>query len=173
MSFLFLGKFSYTIDSQRRFPFPKSWKGSYEGSFYIVPTEFGFAKIYNSKVFEEEILPEIKKYTLYGSNETSLVLSQIAQLSQLITYDKMGKISLNSNLKDFLGIKSEVIFVGNFHFAMLWAKEKWLEDKKYLPYSMNLFDSLLSKNDDLDNELVSLGKNIHKDLQKLNKNDKK
>lgn len=60
--------------------------------------------------------------------------------ASLLEEDGQGRYLLPSNLKNYAGINSEIVFIGTGNKIELWAKEKWQE---YLEKEQDNFDELL------------------------------
>ena len=46
-----------------------------------------------------------------------------------VTPDSAGRILLSSNLRDYAGLKGEVVFVGQGDYFEIWATEPWQEQQ--------------------------------------------
>jgi MraZ protein len=46
-----------------------------------------------------------------------------------VTLDSAGRILLTSNLREFAGLKNEVVFVGQGDFFEIWSPDLWQEQE--------------------------------------------
>jgi MraZ protein len=124
---MFRGRFEYTIDSKGRISIPSKFREVLNGKDskgLVVTNEFdGCLVAYPMdewKVLEEKIsnLPDIRK-------EVKLYQRFIISGAVECQIDKQGRILIPPPLREYAGLKREVVLVGMLTKFEIWSKEKW------------------------------------------------
>lgn len=123
---MFRGRYEHTIDSKGRVSIPSKFREvlseSYDGRL-IVTTLDGCLRAYpyqEWKVFEEKIasLPEFKR-------ETRVLLRYFYSNAIDCPIDKVGRIMLPQNMREYAKIEKDAVFVGALNRFEIWSKAVW------------------------------------------------
>ncbi|MFC1592448.1 division/cell wall cluster transcriptional repressor MraZ [Candidatus Omnitrophota bacterium] len=126
---MFYGEFSHTIDRKGRLILPakfrESAKANFIEKFYINRGLDGCLFMFS----EEEWRAQEQKF-----KNLSITKQQARTFNRLYfsgaveaEADKQGRILIPQFLKDFAGIKRDVVVVGVSNRIEIWSKEKWRE----------------------------------------------
>ncbi len=135
---VFLGEFEYKCDSKNRFRLPVKFKKNIDGSIVLTKGSSGCIYVMQESVFQEFVnkASQLPMFDLDAQKPLRLLFSSASLLEE----DGQGRYLLPSNLKNYAGINSEIVFIGTGNKIELWAKEKWQE---YLKKEQGNFDELL------------------------------
>ncbi len=127
---MIVGEFRSKLASGSRLAFPKKFRDEwgqkvvvtqgYEGCLVIVD-EKGWQGLIEDAArgpFVSEAVRDTTRFLLGGASEVEL--------------DDQGRFVLPANLKEFSGIKEEVVFLGLGRWVELWSQDKWSERKDYI-----------------------------------------
>ncbi len=137
---MFLGSYYYTIDEKGRIVIPVKLRADLGNEFILTCDLDGCLSLYpkaswNVIIAKYKELPNVKNARAY----LRFVLSS-ASNCQL---DKQGRLSINSNLIQYAGIKKECIIMGVDDHLEIWSKERWNE------FLANNQDNLVAMADEL------------------------
>jgi MraZ protein len=126
---MFYGEYTHTIDRKGRIVLPSRFREVAKANFI---EKFFITRGLDQCLFmfseEEWKLQEQKFKTLPFTKQQARIFSRIYfSGAQEVIPDKQGRILLPSYLKEFAGIKKEVVFVGVSNRIEIWAKDKWFE----------------------------------------------
>ena len=148
---MLLGQFDGKIDDKNRIALPKKLRSElgdtliitlgYENSLIIVSEE-------NWKALLEGT--EGRPFIESGTRETQRFLLGGATFVQL---DNKGRFILPAYLRDFAKIEDEVIFLGLYRYAEIWAKKQWEVYRKNLEKNIDTISQrLIEATNKRDNE---------------------
>lgn len=120
---MFLGEFIHKLDSKNRIMMPSEFREDLEGTFYITKGPESSLIL----LPEDEFIKKSQRLEEIGtSNKKSRAIKRLFFSSTVKTsLDKQGRILLNKNLKDYSGIDSEAMIIGNNSTIEIWAIDKW------------------------------------------------
>jgi len=133
-STMFRGRYEYTIDAKGRISIPVKFRevlNGKESRGIVVTNEFdGCLVAYPMdewQVLEEKIsnLPDIRK-------EVKLYQRFLISGAVECQLDKQGGILIPPPLREYAGLKKEVVLVGMLTMFEIWSREKW----KAIPTNM-------------------------------------
>ena len=118
-----MGTYHHNIDAKGRMSFPTKLRDLLGGEFYVT-------KSINQKCL-----------TIYSKSEWEKLANKIAELpdsmggldikrwlfsgaGELVT-DKQGRVLIPSDLREFAGLKKDVVVIGLDDKAEIWDKELW------------------------------------------------
>ena len=162
MEFPLLGSFSSSVDIQRRFSMPRSWRRGEGDIFYLSPFRDGMIQI----LIPEQFNLLIKNVEHYNFSSNKVFLAQVASSFQKGNLDSQGKFALGPELKEYAKIQNEVFIMGAFFCGLLVAKEK---ENLLLIKSLNR-ESLLSAF--FDNDKESIEALLSSDIKRKNEGKK-
>lgn len=120
---MFLGEISHSLDSKGRIVIPSKFREELGSNFVITKGLDKCLSVYPAsewKVFEEKLkaLPvsshEARKFTRF-------LFSGAVECEP----DKQGRILLPQNLRDYAGIKDEIVSIGLNNRIEIWNKQCW------------------------------------------------
>ncbi len=121
---MFFGEFEYRVDEKGRIPIPPRFRHDLKDGLVLVPGV--------EKCLTGYSLPEWNK--LAGSLATtgSVTSEKMRRLNRFIfatassqLLDGQGRITLGASLKEYAGIRYEVVVAGVNNYLEIWSKELW------------------------------------------------
>ncbi len=133
---MFLGTYEHSVDTKGRVFLPVKLSCNLGENFVITRTIYDCVSIYREADWEKyveklEALPNYK----YG-NLKRLIYSR----TQTASMDSQGRVLLPVKLRDDLGLKGEVVIVGNNTSIEIWAKDNWVKMEKELEESVQTIE---------------------------------
>jgi len=124
---MFFGEFEYRIDEKGRVPIPPKFRGALKGGVVLTPGAEKCVNVYP--------LPEWRKVS--ATLTTGVITpSKLRRLNRAIfatafslEVDGQGRIALPISLREYAGIKDEVVIAGVNNYLELWNKEQWGAEK--------------------------------------------
>lgn len=124
---MFFGEFTYRIDEKGRVPLPPRFRKALEEGVVLTAGA--------EKCITAHTLSGWTKLaeTLTGG---SLVPGKLRRLKRAIfatafstQLDKQGRVAVPAPLREYAGIKDEVVIAGANNYLELWSQERWQEEK--------------------------------------------
>lgn len=120
---MLLGEFNHTIDEKSRLIVPAKFRDDL-GSTFIVTKGFDICLSVFSISEWQNFETKLKTLPLSNENARKFVRYFTAGATEC-QVDKQGRILIPQNLKDYAGLKKEIVFTGVSTRAEIWDKEKW------------------------------------------------
>jgi MraZ protein len=128
---MFRGRFDHTIDPKGRLSIPAKFREVLTERYdsrLVVTTLSGCLIAYpypEWRILEERIaaLPEFKK-------ETRTFLRHFYSSAADCPIDKLGRILIPQALRDYAGLKKDVMLLGTFKQFEIWSKKTWQSAEK-------------------------------------------
>ncbi len=124
---MFLGEFEYRIDEKGRVLIPPRFRRELKGGVVLTPGVENCINVYT--------LVEWKKVAATLTTG-SITPSKLRRLNRAIfataftlNLDGQGRIALPVPLREYSGIKDEVVIAGANTYLELWNKEQWESEK--------------------------------------------
>ncbi len=125
---MFRGRFDYTIDEKGRVSFPSKFREVLSTNYdeRLIVTTFDQAlwayPVKEWQVIEEKIgnLPQFK-------NEVKALQRVFVSGATECPLDKQGRMVIPPTLRDYAGLKKDILFVGMTKRIEIWSKERWEE----------------------------------------------
>ena len=118
-----MGTYHHNIDAKSRMSFPTKLRDLLGGEFYV------------TKSINQQCL------TIYSKSEWEKLANKIAELPESmggldikrwlfsgageLVPDKQGRVLIPSDLREFAGLKKDVVVIGRDDKAEIWDKELW------------------------------------------------
>ncbi len=133
---MFLGTYEHSVDTKGRVFLPVKLSCHLGENFVITRTIYDCVSIYCGQDWEKyveklEALPNYK----YG-NLKRLIYSR----TQTASMDSQGRVLLPVKLREDLGLKGDVVIVGNNTSIEIWAKDNWMKMEKELEESVQTLE---------------------------------
>ncbi len=122
---MFLGEYSHSCDSKNRLRLPSKFKKESGSGFVLTKGSDGCVFVMPKDKLDS-IFEKANQLPMFDSSVQKplrLLFSSACELEE----DAQGRFLLSQSLKDFAGIKKEVVFVGAGTRIELWAKERWID----------------------------------------------
>lgn len=141
------GEYSHNLDSKGRVIIPSKFRKQLGEKFVITKGFDNCLFVYSSKDWSNF---EKKLSSLSLTNKDARNVSRFFVGSAIdTTFDKMGRILINSSLKEYANIEKEVVIVGMIDRVEIWDKNAWIRVNKQITKSIDsIVDNL--NNDGLD-----------------------
>ena len=141
---MFYGEYIHTIDRKGRLILPAKFREVSKANFI---EKFFVTRGLDSCLFmfaEEEWRSQENKFkAMPFTKQQSRTFNRLYFSGAMeITADKQGRLLLPQYLKDFAGIKREVILVGVSNRIEIWSKDKW---EKFYGNSRQSFEEIAEK----------------------------
>jgi len=126
MAAMFRGRFEYTIDDKGRTSLPAKFREVLSANYdeRLILTTFDNClwayPVQEWSVIEEKIaaLPQFK-------SEVKALQRVFVSGAVECTLDKQGRLVIPPTLRDYAGLKKDILFVGMTKRIEIWSKEKW------------------------------------------------
>ena len=120
---MFMGEYNHTLDAKGRITIPAKFRDTLGDSFVVTKGMDGCLFVFDNnewEVFSEKLhsLPILDKET---RQFTRFFLSG----ADTVSVDKMGRILLPQNLRDFADITHDVVLAGIGSRIEIWSRERW------------------------------------------------
>ena len=122
---MFLGEYSHSCDSKNRLRLPSKFKKESGSGFVLTKGSDGCVFVMPKDKLDS-IFEKVNQLPMFDSSVQKplrLLFSSACELEE----DAQGRFLLPQSLKEFAGIKKEVVFVGTGTRIELWAKERWID----------------------------------------------
>ncbi len=125
---MFYGEYLHTIDRKGRLILPAKFREAAKGNFV---EKFYITRGLDTCLFmfsEEEWRAQEQKFKGSFTRQESRIFNRLYFSGAIeVVPDKQGRVLLAQYLKDFAGIKKDVMIVGVSNRIEIWAKDKWEE----------------------------------------------
>jgi MraZ protein len=125
---MFFGEFSYKIDEKGRIPVPPKFRGELADGVVLTPGAERCITAYT--------VPEWTKLAGLLTAGSALTSSKLRKLNRAIfatafstQLDGQGRVAVPPPLREYAGIKDEVVIAGANTYLEIWSKEAWEEEK--------------------------------------------
>jgi len=122
---MFMGEYQHNIDSKGRLIVPAKFREGLGTTFVITKGLDSCLFVYTNdewKIFEEKI----KKLPLTNKDVRKFVRFFFSGAVECET-DNQGRVVIPQNLREYAGIKKEIISIGVSNRIEIWSKENWIE----------------------------------------------
>ncbi|KIE59366.1 cell division protein MraZ [Methylacidiphilum kamchatkense Kam1] len=118
--------FEHAFDEKGRITVPSEWRQEgYDSRLFVFPSKFHHLKVYPES-WMEEIHQKIETLRLQDPIRQQLEL--LAQISQAVSWDQQGRISIKERLRKHSQIGKEAVLVGRLDHFEIWDQKKWQEE---------------------------------------------
>ncbi len=126
---MFYGEFSHFIDKKNRLILPSRFRDTAKGNFI---EKFFLTRGLDKCLFmfgEEEWKASEQKFKAMSfTNQDARKFNRLYFSGAVeVIADKQGRILIPAYLKDYAGIKKDVVLIGVSNRIEIWAKELWAE----------------------------------------------
>lgn len=131
---MFCGNFNHNLDEKNRFKIPAKLRSKIEGTevYLIKSPDAGTKCVYMYTEDGWNQLYELFSNTEIHDEQTRRISRKILSGVVYGEIDKGGRLTLNSDLKEYAGIEKEIYIVGNIRHIELWSPEEWRKENDVL-----------------------------------------
>ena len=120
---MFLGQYQHSIDDKGRLMVPARFRELLEGGAYLTQG-FDRCLMVMTEAHFQQVAERITSMSL--TDPTARLLRRlIFSTAYQVEVDKVGRILVNGNLRQFAGLESNVIVAGQGEYFEVWAPAEW------------------------------------------------
>jgi MraZ protein len=123
---MFIGEYSYNIDPKKRIAIPSKFREDFSGRAVITRGLDKCLFVYPIKTWED-LSSKLGSLPMGESGTRSFVRLMLAGAVD-VDIDKFGRVLIPDYLKEYAGLKKEVVIAGLYNRLEIWDSENW---KKY------------------------------------------
>ena len=140
---MFMGEYNHTIDPKGRVIIPAKFRENLGSQFVITKGLDGCLYGYPYDTWEE--VGKNLQESMKANKEARKFSRFFFASASSCDIDKQGRILIPANLRDYAGLKKDVVLAGNLTHIEIWDKDKWDAD--------NTFEDM----DDVADKLAEIG----------------
>lgn len=125
---MFIGEYRHTIDAKKRLAVPAKFRKNL-GEVAVLTKGLDKSLVLYPMKEWEELAGKLSKLPVGQSGTRSFVRTMLAGAAD-IEIDSLGRILVPEYLKDFAGLKKNVVIAGLFNRLEIWDEEAWNDYKK-------------------------------------------
>lgn len=125
---MFIGEYHHTIDAKRRLAVPAKFRKQLGEAAVITKGLDESLVIYPTKEWEQ-LADKLAKLPIGQSGTRSFVRTMLAGASD-VEIDALGRVLVPDYLKNYAGLKKNVVVAGLYNRLEIWDEERWSEYKK-------------------------------------------
>lgn len=123
---MFIGKYQNSIDSKSRLIIPAKFREEL-GERCVVAQSLDKCLTISPMEEWEAFLEELKM--LPKSNpEARMIRRYFNQSAAVCDVDKQGRVTIPQELREYAGIRKDLVTIGNIDSIEVWSRECWEED---------------------------------------------
>ncbi len=120
---MFIGEFSYKIDSKKRLAVPPKFREQLENKAVVTRGLDGCLFLYRMDEWEK-LAEKISNLPISQSDARNFARVMLAGAME-VEIDSSGRILVPDYLKKYAGLEKEVIVAGVYNRMEIWDKDKW------------------------------------------------
>jgi MraZ protein len=125
---MLIGQYEHTIDNKKRLALPAKFRGELGDKVVITRGIDGCLFVYTSEEWQKAS-EKWSSLTISQTEARSFARMMLAGAME-VQLDKLGRILVPDYLKDYAGLKKNVIVCGLSNRLEIWDEEKWETYKK-------------------------------------------
>jgi MraZ protein len=125
---MLIGQYEHTIDVKKRLALPAKFRGELGDKIIITRGIEGCLAVYTDK--EWKIMSDKLGALTISQAEARSFTRMILAGAMEVSLDKLGRILVPDYLKDYAGLKKNVVICGLSNRLEIWDSEKWEIYKK-------------------------------------------
>jgi MraZ protein len=137
---MLIGQYQHTIDSKKRLALPVKFRGELGEKVIVTKGVENCLVVYTEKEFRI-VSEKISNLTISQSEARSFTRTMLASAME-INLDKLGRILVPDYLKEYAGLKKDVVICGLSNRVEIWDFEEW---KKYTKEAEKGVGEIVSK----------------------------
>lgn len=137
---MLIGQYEHTIDIKKRLALPAKFRGELGDKVIITRGIDGCLFVYTQESWQKES-EKWSSMTISQTEARSFARMMLAGAME-VALDKLGRILIPDYLKEYAGLKKEVIICGLSNRLEIWDEQKW---EKYKKEAEKGVDEIVSK----------------------------
>lgn len=125
---MFLGEYQHLVDPKGRVILPARFRQELEGGL-IVTKGFEDCLVVYTTADWKKVVDQLRNLPTTKKEARALVRNMLSGASSN-TLDRQGRVMIPQNLRDFAGLKKDVIVIGVGNRVEIWDNAKWEKYKK-------------------------------------------
>lgn len=123
---MFMGEYNHTIDAKGRLSIPSKFRSALSGEFVISRGIEDCLYVYANDEWEQ-FAQNLRTLSLVNKEARQFKRFFLAGAAQVET-DPQGRILIPTGLREYAGLKKDVILVGVGTRIEIWDSEKWKDE---------------------------------------------
>ncbi|KPJ88456.1 MAG: cell division protein MraZ [Spirochaetes bacterium DG_61] len=146
---MFIGEYRHTLDEKGRIAIPAKLRYSKIGEeeFWVATKGFDRCLFLYPRNEWNSIVEKLNHRLSFTKKEDRSFLRMFVSPANEQSVDKQGRIALSQSLREYAGIKKEVVILGAINRIEIWSEENW---SFYKEENEKSFDALGERIADLD-----------------------
>lgn len=136
---MFLGEFKHQTDEKFRLRVPAKLRKELGKNYIITKGTNGCLFIFSEATFKAKLVDKLQDASLFNPKIQKPIRFLMSSAFE-VEEDKQNRFLTPKALREFAGIKKNVVFVGVGTHLELWSEKNW---KKYLEDESKDFDKVL------------------------------
>ncbi|MHB8594865.1 MAG: division/cell wall cluster transcriptional repressor MraZ [Acidimicrobiales bacterium] len=121
----FFGTYEHTLDSKGRVILPARFRAHFEHGGYLTQNHDGCLALWTPEQFERQMQEkEEREATSRGDRNQARLW---ASTSHEVEIDRQGRMALPARLREFAGLRGDVLVTGIINRVELWDPARWQE----------------------------------------------
>ena len=141
---MFTGEYTHSFDEKGRVIIPSKFRNELGETYYIGKGLDKCLFVYPVETWNE-FVGKLRNLSTFNREERFFLRRFVSGFSEC-SFDKQGRILIPTNLRDFIGLNSEVAVIGVIDRIEIWNKDSWND---YYNDDEFDFDSIAEKMSDL------------------------
>ena len=125
---MFIGEYRHTIDAKRRLAIPAKFRKRIGETAVLTKSLDSSLVLYPMKEWEE-LAVKLAKLPMGQAGTRSFVRTMLAGAAD-VEIDALGRVLVSDYLKDYAGLKKNVVVAGLYNRLEIWDENIWAEYKK-------------------------------------------
>ena len=125
---MFLGQYQHTLDDKGRLMIPARFRELLEGGAYVTQG-FDRCLMVLTEPYFQQVYDNVNTMNLADPN-ARLLRRLIFSNAYPVEVDKVGRVLVPQNLRQFAGLNGEAIIAGQGDYFEVWTPEAWDEQMK-------------------------------------------
>ncbi len=145
---MFIGEYRHTLDDKGRIAIPAKLRYSKVGEdeYWVATKGFDRCLFLYPKHEWERIVNKINERLTFTKKEDRSFLRMFISPATEQTVDRQGRIAIPQSLREYAGIKKEIVTLGAVNRIEIWSEENW---NRYKEENEKTFDVIGEKIADL------------------------
>jgi MraZ protein len=122
---IFAGEFRHAMDAKNRVTIPSRWRSGETEEFFAIPDLNSGCLMVMPPAVVRRVPEKLDQDNRLAPQERSRFLRQFFSRAQQISSDKQGRIVIPEDHCRQLGLRGEVVLVGNHERFEIWSRDAW------------------------------------------------
>ncbi|HMO56398.1 MAG TPA: division/cell wall cluster transcriptional repressor MraZ [Roseiflexaceae bacterium] len=133
---MFLGEYEYTVDDKGRLAIPVRYREEL-GDGLVITRGFDGCLFGFPRPFWEQLAQQVAGLSLGQTDARSLQRLLFSGAAD-IGFDKQGRVLIPQNLREYAGMRDQVVIAGLNRYFEIWALDRWQRQLESLDVSASM-----------------------------------